>query len=44
VIYKGVDSFSAIITNCSKIYELLIQIEGKSSGDTKSKASGQLVW
>ena len=37
-----VDSLSAIITNYSKIYELLIKIEGKSSGDAKSKASGHL--
>jgi hypothetical protein len=37
-----VDSLSAIITNYSKIYESLIKIEGKSSGDAKSKASGHL--
>jgi hypothetical protein len=35
-----VDSLSAIITNYSKIYESLIKIEDKSSGDAKSKASG----
>jgi hypothetical protein len=32
-----VDSLSAIITNYSKIYESLIKIEDKSSGDAKSK-------
>jgi hypothetical protein len=35
-----VDPLSTIITNYSKIYESLIKIEGKSSGDSKSKASG----
>jgi hypothetical protein len=39
-----VDSFWANITNYSNIYELLIKIEGNSSGDTKSKANGLLVW
>jgi len=35
-----VDSLSAMITNFSKIYESLMKIEGKSSSDAKSKASG----
>jgi hypothetical protein len=42
MIYKGVlcipctvDSLSAIITIYGKIYELLIKVEGKSSGDAK---------
>ena len=35
-----VDSLSAIITNYSQICESLIKIEGKSSSDVKSKASG----
>jgi hypothetical protein len=34
-----VDSLSANIANYSKIYESLIKIEGKSSGDAKSKVS-----
>jgi hypothetical protein len=35
-----VDSLSTTITNYSKIYKSLIKIEGKNSGDAKSKASG----
>ena len=35
-----VDSLSAIIANYSTFCESLIQNEGKSSDDTKSKASG----
>jgi hypothetical protein len=35
-----VDSLSAIIANYSTFCESLIKNEGKSSGDTKSKASG----
>jgi len=34
------DSLSAIIANYSKIYESLIKIEVKISGDAKSNASG----
>ena len=34
------DSLSAIIANYSKIYESLIKIKDKISGDAKSNASG----